>query len=82
MLNQEAKYNSSEETKDTPAAASDREVLQAELRRAEAAVQAIENLPPDHDLVPVLEARKARRDELITKLHAVQHVRSQLKAAE
>ena len=82
VLNQEAKYNSSEETKDTPAAASEREVLQAELRKAEAAAQAIENLPPDDDLVPVLEARKARRDEIRTKLHAARPVKSQVKAAE
>ena len=59
--------------------------LQEEFRKAEAAVQKLE--PPlggvvEPDLQPVLEKRRARRDELRAQLHAPRPLRTQLRAWE
>lgn len=67
---------------DTTDDETDRERLQAELKKVEAAVQTLEAMPPDEDIAPILASRRAKRDDIRARLHAARPVRSQLRAAE
>ena len=59
----------------------DREALQEELKKADAAVAALEHLAEDDDLLAVLEARRSKRDAVSAKLRAARPIKSQLRAA-
>ena len=63
-------------------AGTSREALQEELRKAEAAVVALEQVADDPDILKVLESRKAKRDHVREQLRAARPLRSQLRAAE
>lgn len=83
VLAEAAKNNAADSSAmDTKEEETDREKLQAELKKVEAAVQTLESVQLDEDLIPILESRRTKRDDIRSRLHAARPLKSQIKVAE